>query len=160
MREIWIQSAILIPKKLLAYNNFLLWNCHSSGSYCVNFVLIMSKIYRRPHQSLASVGAAALVRLALSTGSRMSPESWQELLRVLDGCAKATLPDIESLVSSLSERRTSVDSMPADDGDPESAWSIQSPSHSPRALLNRNYDRQASDYLSHVHTCLPGIAIS
>ena len=82
---------------------------------------------RRPHQSLASVGTAALVRLALSTGSRLSPEAWAELLQTLSNSTEATLPDIESLVTTLAEHRTSVDSTDEGLDNSEGPWSIQSP---------------------------------
>lgn len=92
---------------------------------------------RRPHQSLASVGVAALVRLAVRAGDRMSPNVWQELLETVAKCAVATQPDIERLVSTSPDRRSSLDSMTEDVMNDQSAWSVQSPSHSPRSILSR-----------------------
>ena len=104
--------------------------------------------HRRPHQSLAAVGVAAFVRLAVSAGSQMSAAVWEELLVTLSECADATLPDVECLVAPSSSRRGSVDAgyhgAPLAGRElaavPESAWSVQSPSHSPRALLSRSPD--------------------
>ena len=90
------------------------------------------------------MGTAALVRLALSTGSRLSLEAWAELLQTLSNSTEATLPDIESLVTSLAEHRTSVDSTDEGLDNSEGPWSIQSPSQSPRALLSRAHTRQVS----------------
>lgn len=66
----------------------------------------------------------------------------QELLRIMAEAAQATQPDIDSLVTSLAERRTSVDST-LEEGGPqqageEAAWSVQSPSHSPRSQFGRS----------------------
>lgn len=70
----------------------------------------------------------------------MSPEVWRELLDVMAECSEVTQPEIIRLVTP-GNRRTSIDSAleePSSNhvGD-ESAWALQSPSHSPRSLLSR-----------------------
>ena len=71
----------------------------------------------------------------------MSAEVWRELLDVMAECARATRPDIERLVYPGADRRASVDSVleePTSNGSlDDSAWSLQSPSHSPRSMLSR-----------------------
>ena len=47
---------------------------------------------RRPHQSLASVGVAALVRLVVAAGDRMSGSVWVEAITTLHDCAADTRP--------------------------------------------------------------------
>ena len=47
---------------------------------------------RRPHQSLASVGVAALVRLIVAAGDRMSTSVWVEAITTLHNCAAETRP--------------------------------------------------------------------
>ena len=47
---------------------------------------------RRPHQSLASVGVAALVRLVVAAGDRMSASVWVEAITTLHDCAADTRP--------------------------------------------------------------------
>ena len=47
---------------------------------------------RRPHQSLASVGVAALVRLIVAAGDRMSTSVWVEAITALHNCAAETCP--------------------------------------------------------------------
>ena len=47
---------------------------------------------RRPHQSLASVGVAALVRLIVAAGDRMSTSVWVEAITTLHNCVAETRP--------------------------------------------------------------------
>lgn len=47
---------------------------------------------RRPHQSLASVGVAALVRLIVAAGDRMGTSVWVEAITTLHNCAAETRP--------------------------------------------------------------------
>ena len=55
--------------------------------------------YRRTHQSLASVGVAASVRLINTAGEKMSPAVWTEALQMLSQAARETFPDVGHLVS-------------------------------------------------------------
>ena len=54
---------------------------------------------RRTHQSLASVGVAALVRLVTSAGSHMSSSMWQEAVDMLAQAAQDTTPHIAELAA-------------------------------------------------------------
>lgn len=55
--------------------------------------------HRRTHQSLASVGVAALVRLVTSAGSQMSSSIWQETVDMVAQAAAHTVPQVAELVS-------------------------------------------------------------
>lgn len=72
----------------------------------------------------------------------MSPDIWQELLQTVADCARVTRPEIERLIGSNADRRASMDSaLEEPTGSShidESAWSLQSPSQSPRSLLSRS----------------------
>lgn len=54
---------------------------------------------RRTHQSLASVGVAALVRLVTSAGSHMSSSMWQEAVDMVAQAAADTIPQVADLVT-------------------------------------------------------------
>ena len=54
---------------------------------------------RRTHQSLASVGVAALVRLVTSAGSQMSSSMWQEAVDMLAQAASDTIPQVAEIVT-------------------------------------------------------------
>lgn len=111
--------------------------------------------YRRPHQSLAAVGVAALVRLMVAAGDRMSPATWIEAITTLSSCAADTRPAVRELVAAVRTPRPSGDSSssaapggggaltalpgtpaaaPALGSQPEdSPWDAKSPGDSPRA---------------------------
>ena len=54
---------------------------------------------RRTHQSLASVGVAALVRLVTCAGSHMSSSMWQEAVDMIAQAASDTIPQVADLVT-------------------------------------------------------------
>ena len=54
---------------------------------------------RRTHQSLASVGVAALVRLVTSAGSHMSSSMWQETVDMVAQAASDTAPQVAELLA-------------------------------------------------------------
>lgn len=54
---------------------------------------------RRTHQSLASVGVAALVRLVTSAGTQMSSSMWQETIDMVAQAVGDTVPHVAELVS-------------------------------------------------------------
>ena len=51
-------------------------------------------IYRRPHQSLAAVGVAALTRLITAAGAAMSEDVWAQCMHTLSSAALDTLPQV------------------------------------------------------------------
>ncbi len=55
--------------------------------------------FRRTHQSLASVGVAASVRLINSAGDKMSPAVWSQSVQMLARAAKDTFPDVQHLAT-------------------------------------------------------------
>ena len=59
---------------------------------------------RRTHQSLASVGVAALVRLVASAGSHMSSTMWMEAVDMVTHAAEDTTPQVADLAQPLSSR--------------------------------------------------------
>ena len=59
---------------------------------------------RRTHQSLASVGVAALVRLVASAGSHMSSTMWMEAVDMITHAAEDTTPQVADLAQPLSSR--------------------------------------------------------
>uniref|UniRef100_A0A2P2JXI4 SEC7 domain-containing protein n=4 Tax=Rhizophora mucronata TaxID=61149 RepID=A0A2P2JXI4_RHIMU len=61
-------------------------------------VLLVSFI-RRPHQSLAGIGIAALVRLMSNSGDLFSEEKWLEVVLSLKEAANATCPSFSYIVS-------------------------------------------------------------
>lgn len=111
---------------------------------------------RRPHQSLAAVGVAALVRLIVAAGESMSTATWVEAITTLSSCAADTRPAVHELVAAVRTPRPSADSsgdgavasgaLPALPGTPmagpalapaglteDSPWDAKSPGDSPRA---------------------------
>ncbi len=56
-------------------------------------------VCRRTHQSLASVGVAALVRLVTCAGSHMSSSMWQEAVDMIAQAASDTIPQVADLVT-------------------------------------------------------------
>lgn len=107
---------------------------------------------RRPHQSLAAVGVAALVRLIVAAGDRMSANVWIEAIGTLAACADDTRPAVRELVESV---RPSLDggggSIPSP-GTPApttpaavtavegSPWDAKSPGDSPRGAVPARSD--------------------
>ncbi len=99
------------------------------------------RMCRRPHQSLAAVGVAALVRLIVAAGDRMSATVWVEAIGTLAACATDTCPAVRELVAAV---RMSSDSggiqppaspspaTPAAAAPEDSPWSAKSPEDSPR----------------------------
>lgn len=53
---------------------------------------------RRPHQSLAAVGVAALTRLISAAGSAMSDDTWALCIGTLSSAALDTLPQVPSCI--------------------------------------------------------------
>ncbi|CAL8462959.1 g2493 [Coccomyxa elongata] len=102
---------------------------------------LLSNFVRRPHQSLAAVGVAALVRLIVAAGDRMSAAVWVEAIGTLAACATDTRPAVRELVAAV---RMSSDSggiqppaspspaTPAAAAPEDSPWSAKSPGDSPR----------------------------
>ena len=68
--------------------------------FCQQHQLISLRLsHRRTHQSLASVGVAALVRLVTSAGTQMSSSIWQETVDMVAQAAAHTVPQVAELVS-------------------------------------------------------------
>jgi brefeldin A-inhibited guanine nucleotide-exchange protein len=112
---------------------------------------------RRPHQSLAAVGVAALVRLLVATGDRMSAATWVEAVGTLSSCAADTRPAVRELVAAVRTPRPTGDGAGgppatagpgggAGDAVPEdNPWEAKSPGDSPRAAVPTSpLDRTAS----------------
>lgn len=53
----------------------------------------------RPHQSLASMGVAALLRFLESAGEKMDPETWKAALVILETAASDTRPGVRDLIT-------------------------------------------------------------
>lgn len=86
-------------------------------------LMLLVSFIKRPHQSLAGIGIAALVRLMSNAGELFSEEKWLEVALSLKEAANATVPDFAFIVSqhSLSSGNNvqfSESDMP--DGDSES----------------------------------------
>lgn len=58
----------------------------------------MCTFCRRPHQSLAAVGVAALTRLISAAGSAMSDETWALCVHTLSAAALDTLPQVHTRI--------------------------------------------------------------
>ncbi|KAL3151968.1 hypothetical protein ABBQ32_001092 [Trebouxia sp. C0010 RCD-2024] len=83
---------------------------------------LLLNFIRRTHQSLASVGVAALVRLVTSAGSQMSSSMWQETVDMVAQAVGDTVPHVAQLVSPPPRRQATAA--------PESRSELQSP-HAP-----------------------------
>ena len=66
--------------------------------------VIWDALSRRPHQSLASVGVAALVQLVTSLGSTLDARTWLDVMDVLCQSAEATAPALEGLAGTLTRQ--------------------------------------------------------
>ncbi|CAD7702431.1 unnamed protein product [Ostreobium quekettii] len=60
---------------------------------------LLSGFMHRTHQSLASMGVAALLRLVTNVGHLMSKDEWHQVLTVLETTARETEPAVVSLVT-------------------------------------------------------------
>lgn len=83
----------MLPATLVYWGTFYTWTVLASCTikpwlYC-----------RRTHQSLASVGVAALVRLVTSAGTQMSSSMWQETVDMVAQAVADTVPQVAELVS-------------------------------------------------------------
>ena len=63
---------------------------------CLNLSKDGLTVRRRPHQSLAAVGVAALTRLISAAGSAMSDDTWALCVHTLSAAALDTLPQVET----------------------------------------------------------------
>jgi len=69
-------------------------------------------------------------------------------------CAEATQPSVDSLVTSLADRRTSMDSFyeeATSHAGEEATWSVQSPSQSPRSQPGRSPSSMTQVQTFHKH---------
>lgn len=85
-------------------------------------LMLLVSFIKRPHQSLAGIGIAALVRLMSNAGELFSEEKWLEVALSLKEAANATVPDFAFIVSqhSLSSGNNvqfSESDMPDDDSE-------------------------------------------
>ncbi|KAL0026445.1 hypothetical protein WJX79_010345 [Trebouxia sp. C0005] len=75
---------------------------------------LLLNFIRRTHQSLASVGVAALVRLVTSAGSHMSSSMWQEAVDMIAQAASDTIPQVSDLVTPPPRRQATAHSSRSD----------------------------------------------
>ncbi|DBA82002.1 TPA: hypothetical protein ACH3X1_007704 [Trebouxia sp. C0004] len=75
---------------------------------------LLLNFIRRTHQSLASVGVAALVRLVTSAGSHMSSSMWQEAVDMIAQAASDTVPHVADLVTPPPRRQATTHSNRSD----------------------------------------------
>ena len=59
---------------------------------------------RRPHQSLASVGVAALVQLVTSLGTTLDARTWLDVMDVFGQSAEVTAPALAGLAGTLTRQ--------------------------------------------------------
>lgn len=62
-------------------------------------LMLFVSLIKRPHQSLAGAGIAALVRLMRDVGHQFSDEQWLEVVSCIKEAADATSPDFSYVTS-------------------------------------------------------------
>lgn len=62
-------------------------------------LMLFVSLIKRPHQSLAGAGIAALVRLMRDVGHQFSEEQWLEVVSCIKEAADATSPDLSYVTS-------------------------------------------------------------
>ncbi|KAL0051487.1 hypothetical protein WJX82_008426 [Trebouxia sp. C0006] len=102
---------------------------------------LLLNFIRRTHQSLASVGVAALVRLVTCAGSHMSSNMWQEAVDMIAQAASDTIPQVADLVTPPPRRQATAHSSRSDMQSPHAS----SPNGtSPRSQFGEDRAEQAS----------------
>lgn len=69
------------------------------GSFVDRLFTLLSNFIMRPHQSLASMGVAALLRFLESAGEKMDHETWKSALMILETAACDTRPGVRDLIT-------------------------------------------------------------
>ncbi|GMH32506.1 hypothetical protein BSKO_00340 [Bryopsis sp. KO-2023] len=99
------------------------------SSFVDRLFLLLSNFMRRPHQSLASMGVAATVRLINNAGEMMDKETWAAALAVLEETAAQTRPAVVELITPperFRRQKPSVDSQGTTAVEPASnSWTLR-----------------------------------
>lgn len=102
-------------------------------------LLLLVSFIKRPHQSLAGIGIAALVRLMSNAGELFSEEKWLEVVLSLKEAANATLADFSFLENNELLARHQEHDSAADDYDNEHGESASPEDNSERQRTRQLY---------------------
>ncbi|GMJ01407.1 BIG2 [Hibiscus trionum] len=96
-QDAWLYETCTLALQLLVdlFASFY----HTVNPLLRKILSLLESFIKRPHQSLAGIGIAALVRLTSNAGDNFLEEQWLEVVSSLKEAVNATLPDFSYFVS-------------------------------------------------------------